>query len=43
MLESEQLQLAMDRPPQRAPLEQALAQVRMLREARNEWLARYRK
>lgn len=33
MRESEQLQLALGRVPQRAMLEQALAQVHMLREA----------
>ena len=37
MLESEQHQLAIGRAPQRATLEQALAQVQMLREAQLEW------
>ena len=38
MRESERLQLALGRTPQRATLEQALAQVQMLREARQAWL-----
>ena len=37
MRESVQLQLALGRAPQRATLEQALAQVQMLREDRPNW------
>ena len=37
--ESVQLQLALGRALQRATLEQALAQVQMLREAQQEWLS----
>ena len=39
MRESEQLQLALGRALQRATLEQALAQVQMLREAQQAWLS----
>ena len=41
MLDSEQHQFALGRAPQRATLEQALAQVQMLREAQQEWKSRY--
>ena len=37
MLESELHQLALGRAPQRATLEQAIAQVQMLRDAQQEW------
>ena len=43
MRESEQLQLALGRAPQRASLEQALAQVQMLREVRLNWLSSHPK
>ena len=43
MRESEQLQLALGRAPQRATLEQALAQVQMLREAQQAWLTSHPK
>ena len=38
MLESEQHQLTRGRTPQRATLEQALAQVKMLRDAQQGWM-----
>lgn len=43
MRESVQLQLALGRAPQRATLEQALAQVQMLREAQQAWLTSHPK
>lgn len=43
MRESVQLQIALGRAPQRATLEQALAQVKMLREAQQAWLTSHPK
>ena len=43
MRESVQLQIALGRAPQRATLEQALAQVQMLREARLDWSSSHAK
>ena len=43
MRESVQLQIALGRAPQRATLEQALAQVQMLREAQQAWLTSHPK
>ncbi len=43
MREFVQLQLALGRAPQRATLEQALAQVQMLREAQQAWLTSHPK
>lgn len=43
MRESERLQLALGRAPQRTTLEQALAQVQKLREAQQAWLTSHPK